>query len=306
MNITNCVSFKGLLERYDVSQSNLSHRIKKLRLKTQKRGRNTYITVNQMHILDKLHKFLQENPSSTIDAFMASHHQSFIDSSTRRESIIYESMNHRTIDDSLMMHQSINDASMGARNQANTKKSAHKLIQDSLQEQTNELEQQLENDQEVNKFLSDLVKTKEQILKEKNQKIIELNRQLFHQREEINKLEKQLTDKEKIIRMERDFLINEMKPLLDEKIIPLLETSVVELKAQCRENQQLKEEVERWNSVFPLPFCANDVQVMQRHEDTQFSLWVRCHTIPWYTDAPAILLNQYLLNPSGRSNYRRI
>ena len=64
------ISFNALVQRYGVSQGTVSHRIKQLRLKTKRRGSKTFLTVNQLAQLDELHRFLQENPGSTIKEFL--------------------------------------------------------------------------------------------------------------------------------------------------------------------------------------------------------------------------------------------
>ena len=64
------ISFNALIQRYGVSQGTVSHRIKQLRLKTKRRGNKTFLTVNQLAQLDELHRFLQENPGSTIKEFL--------------------------------------------------------------------------------------------------------------------------------------------------------------------------------------------------------------------------------------------
>jgi hypothetical protein len=64
------VSFTALLERYGIAQSTLSHRIKQLRLKTKRRGRNVYLSLHQLTQLDDLHRFLQEHPRNTIKEFL--------------------------------------------------------------------------------------------------------------------------------------------------------------------------------------------------------------------------------------------
>jgi len=60
------VEFNQLPERYGITQGTLSHRIKRLALKTVKRGRKTYLTVTQLARLDELAQFLRENPNSDI------------------------------------------------------------------------------------------------------------------------------------------------------------------------------------------------------------------------------------------------
>ena len=64
------ISFNALVQRYGISQGSVSHRIKQLRLKTKRRGNKTFLTVNQLAQLDELHRFLQENPGSTIKEFL--------------------------------------------------------------------------------------------------------------------------------------------------------------------------------------------------------------------------------------------
>jgi hypothetical protein len=64
------VSFTALLERYGIAQSTLSHRIKQLRLKTKRHGRNVYLSLHQLAQLDDLHRFLQEHPRNTIREFL--------------------------------------------------------------------------------------------------------------------------------------------------------------------------------------------------------------------------------------------
>jgi hypothetical protein len=64
------ISFNALVQRYGVSQGTVSHRIKQLRLKTKRRGNKTFLTANQLAQLDELHRFLQENPGSTIKEFL--------------------------------------------------------------------------------------------------------------------------------------------------------------------------------------------------------------------------------------------
>jgi hypothetical protein len=64
------ISFNALVQRYGISQGTVSHRIKQLRLKTKRRGNKTFLTANQLAQLDELHRFLQENPGSTIKEFL--------------------------------------------------------------------------------------------------------------------------------------------------------------------------------------------------------------------------------------------
>jgi chromosome segregation ATPase len=71
LDLTCHISFSDVQKRYSMRQSTLSNRIKSLGLQTKRQGRNTYLTLKQLSLLDDLNKFLQENPSKTIDEFLS-------------------------------------------------------------------------------------------------------------------------------------------------------------------------------------------------------------------------------------------
>lgn len=105
------VPFAGLLERYSIKQSALSYRVKALKLKTQRRGRNTFLSINQLALLDDLHAFLKENPTQTIEGFLDSTNTT--DSSLISQDWTDESsMNHSSISDMPVIHHSITNESL--------------------------------------------------------------------------------------------------------------------------------------------------------------------------------------------------
>ncbi len=109
------VEFNQLPQRYGVTQGTLSHRIKRLGLKTVKRGRKTYLTVNQLAKLDELDQFFKENPNNDINEFLRksgeSINQSFINEESVNYQIIEASSLNKTLDNSSMINnQSITKA----------------------------------------------------------------------------------------------------------------------------------------------------------------------------------------------------
>lgn len=104
------VPFIDLQKRYNLKQSALSYRIKSLGIKTQRRSRNTFLSVKQLDLLDKLNSFLKEDPTQTIE--------NFIDSQSGNESLINQvistesPMYHSPISDTPMMHHPITDNSL--------------------------------------------------------------------------------------------------------------------------------------------------------------------------------------------------
>lgn len=101
------VSFSELQKRYEIKQSALSYRVKALGLKTQRRGRNTFFSVNQLSLLDKLDKFLKESPGETIDRFLETNtsETSPINHSNNNESL----MNHPSIINTPMIQHQLNN-----------------------------------------------------------------------------------------------------------------------------------------------------------------------------------------------------
>lgn len=63
----------GLSKRYGISKATLTHRITKLGLKTIKRGRDCYLSPQQLELLDELDGFLHGNPGGKIDDFVNPH-----------------------------------------------------------------------------------------------------------------------------------------------------------------------------------------------------------------------------------------
>jgi vacuolar-type H+-ATPase subunit I/STV1 len=63
------ISFSDAQKRYEIKASALSYRVKALGLKTKRKGRNTFLTLTNISLLDDLDKFLEENPNKTIDEF---------------------------------------------------------------------------------------------------------------------------------------------------------------------------------------------------------------------------------------------
>jgi hypothetical protein len=109
------VEFNQLPQRYGVSQGTLSHRIKRLGLRTVKRGRKTYLTVNQLAKLDELAQFFKENPNNDINEFLRRSGESMNQSFDNEESIdcqIIEasSLNKRLNNNSMINKSSITKA----------------------------------------------------------------------------------------------------------------------------------------------------------------------------------------------------
>lgn len=65
------ISFSDAQKRYEIKASALSYRVKALGLKTKRKGRNTFLTLTNISLLDDLDKFLEENPNKTIDEFLS-------------------------------------------------------------------------------------------------------------------------------------------------------------------------------------------------------------------------------------------
>jgi hypothetical protein len=61
-----------LPKRYGICNSTLTHRLSKLKIKTLKRGRNGYLTLEQLQLMDELDAFLHDHPASKIDDFLVS------------------------------------------------------------------------------------------------------------------------------------------------------------------------------------------------------------------------------------------
>ncbi len=70
-DLTGYISFSDAQKRYEIKQSALSYRIKSLGLKTKRQGRNTFLSLKHISLLDDLNKFLKENPTKTIDEFLS-------------------------------------------------------------------------------------------------------------------------------------------------------------------------------------------------------------------------------------------
>ena len=64
------VKQSSLPARYGICNSTLTHRINKLKIKTLKRGRNGYLTLEQLELLDELDAFLHDHPGANIDDFL--------------------------------------------------------------------------------------------------------------------------------------------------------------------------------------------------------------------------------------------
>ncbi|HEY9296012.1 MAG TPA: hypothetical protein VIQ31_06500 [Phormidium sp.] len=70
-DLTCYISFSDAQKRYDIKHPALSYRIKALGLQTKRKGRNTYLTLKQIALLDNLNNFLVDNPNKTIDGFLS-------------------------------------------------------------------------------------------------------------------------------------------------------------------------------------------------------------------------------------------
>jgi hypothetical protein len=64
------VKQSSLPARYGICNSTLTHRINKLKIKTLKTGRNGYLTLDQLEVLDELDAFLHDHPGAKIDDFL--------------------------------------------------------------------------------------------------------------------------------------------------------------------------------------------------------------------------------------------
>jgi hypothetical protein len=64
------VKQSSLPARYGICNSTLSHRISQLKIRTLKRGRNCYLTLEQLELLDELDAFLHDHPGANIDDFL--------------------------------------------------------------------------------------------------------------------------------------------------------------------------------------------------------------------------------------------
>lgn len=71
------VKFKDVQNLFNIKQPTLSYRIKALGLITVRKGRNTYLTYEQIALLDKLNTYLKDNPTNTIDDFLHSQSSKF-------------------------------------------------------------------------------------------------------------------------------------------------------------------------------------------------------------------------------------
>lgn len=147
------INYSDLLNRYGISQSTLSHRIKQLQLKTRRVGRNTYLTLNQLAQLDELDKFLKENPRSTIKEYLIYSTNSYrptfnggLDSATESELI------DKSADDSISIHPS-----MTGKNQAldNATQQILNEYRQLLEHQRNTIEEQQRLISEQRRTLND-------------------------------------------------------------------------------------------------------------------------------------------------------
>ena len=64
------VKQSSLPARYGICNSTLTHRINKLKIKTRKKGRNGYLTLEQLKLMDELDAFLHDHPGANIDDFL--------------------------------------------------------------------------------------------------------------------------------------------------------------------------------------------------------------------------------------------
>jgi hypothetical protein len=70
-NLTSYISFSDAQKRYELKHPALSYRIKALKLKPERDGRNTFLSLKQISLLDDLNKFLLDNPNKSINQFMS-------------------------------------------------------------------------------------------------------------------------------------------------------------------------------------------------------------------------------------------
>jgi hypothetical protein len=70
-DLASYISFGDAQKRYDIKHPALSYRIKALGLQTKRKGRNTYLTIKQISLLDDLNRFLSDNPNKSINQFMS-------------------------------------------------------------------------------------------------------------------------------------------------------------------------------------------------------------------------------------------
>ncbi len=66
------VKQSSLPARYGICNSTLSHRISKLKIRTLKRGRNHYLTLEQLELMDDLDAYLHDQTGANIDNFLVS------------------------------------------------------------------------------------------------------------------------------------------------------------------------------------------------------------------------------------------
>ncbi len=65
-NLTSYISFSDAQKRYKLKHPALFYRIKALKLKPERDGRNTFLSLKQISLLDDLNKFLLDNPNKSI------------------------------------------------------------------------------------------------------------------------------------------------------------------------------------------------------------------------------------------------
>jgi hypothetical protein len=138
------VEFNQLPQRYGVTQGTLSHRIKRLGLKTVKRGRKTYLTVTQLAKLDELAQFFKENPNNDINEFLRKSGESINQSFINEESVNYQNIEASSLNKTLDNNSMINNPPIT--------KADFQLFQDEFAEF---IEEHLET---INKQLGDISK----------------------------------------------------------------------------------------------------------------------------------------------------
>lgn len=86
LNLTT-IPVKTLAGRYGLAKQTISDRLKGLGIEGQRIGREKVISIQELHFLDELDRYLKENPSSSIKNFL----------SASDRTITGQSDNHRTV-----------------------------------------------------------------------------------------------------------------------------------------------------------------------------------------------------------------
>ena len=69
--LDNYIKQSDLVKKYNLVQSAVSYRIRRLKLKTIKQGNERYLVAEQVELLDALHEYLLKHPKTNIDNFLA-------------------------------------------------------------------------------------------------------------------------------------------------------------------------------------------------------------------------------------------